>query len=843
MIPTKKTEKKANNTGFVATMITVWVAVIVLSFFIGRYISLQNAEKTLTRTVEYLKDQCISYDEIILSDKVKSLVRLTEKASEVAFHFTKDQEEYPKDWLNEFAVNQRISAIKVVDKDLRTVFSYSETPDDGIWDTLTGDTVRSVIEKPKTVYAERVKKNNLYYDIAVVSRQDAEGAVLCCFQQDEEILDTKQSTVENLLASHELVLNGKIFITEKDRIIGTNITDSNNTSTDSFPLIKELEKQPVSEKLIRLTQENGYAWYAGKASCRNYGIYIFYPAKNVFSECFVIMSAAVIVYIIFVISAIALRIRNNQVHLKEIKDKYEIIGAISNIFVSSVLIDIKNSSYYLIKSKNGIGKRAGTDTAAEFVTGLCLEHVGEEYRKEYAEFIDLETLGDRLAGKNDIYYIYQNSDGIWFQDILVEKERDKDGKLCSALLIVRNINDFKQKEISYQKQLEQAVEKERQANNAKTDFLRRMSHDIRTPINVIIGMTTIARKNREDIETRDYCNDKTLGAAAFLLELVDDVLTINKLDSGETELKEEKFVLNDVVSDIVSMISAQALIKHVTVTPPEITAEHSAFIGDALSFRQIILNITANAVKYNKDGGKVMTSFTEIQRDGKTFIRFVCEDTGIGMSPEYQKHMFEPFSQENSTVKNAFGGIGLGLPVVSKMTEAMGGEVEVESEKDVGTKFTVTLPFTPTVAEEGKTAEDEPKRLDGIKVLMAEDNELNAEIAEFFLKDSGAEVTCVSNGKEAVEAFERSAPGEFDIILLDMMMPVMNGTKAAEVIRKLERPDAETIPIFAMTANLFENDIEECKKAGMDEHIAKPLNAAKLTETIFKYVRKKRGAK
>ncbi len=844
MIPTDRIRKKAKDAGFAVTIAAVGIFIIVGSFFIGRFISFENAENNLSKAVEYLKEQCVSYDEIILSDEVKSLVRITEKTSEVAFHFNKDTAEYPENWLNDFAVNQRISAIKIVDEDLRTVFSYSETPSIGGWDTLIGnDAVISVIKNPKTIYSERVTKSGLYYDIAVVSRNDDKGAVLCCFQQDRSILETKQSTVENLIASHELMLDGRIFLTEGNKIIGTNIKNPDNMSTDSFPLIRELEEQPVSEKLIRLTEENGYVWYAGKASCRNYGIYIFYPAKNVFSECLVIMSVAVTVYIIFVLSAIALRIRNNHAHLREIKDKYEIIDAISNIYVSSVLIDIKNDSYDFIQSKYGTGKRAGADTAAEFVTKVCPNHVGEEYRKEYSEFIDLETLGDRLVGNNYIYYVYQSPKGIWLQDILVEKERDKDGKLCSALLIVRNIDAFKQKEVSYQKQLEQAVEKERQANSAKTDFLRRMSHDVRTPINVIIGMTNIARKNREDIEVRDYCDAKTLEAAEFLIELVDDILTINKLDSGETELKEEKFVLNDIVSELSSIISAQALAKNVTVADPEITAEHSAFIGDALYFRQIILNIMTNAVKYNKDGGKVTTSFTEIQKDGKTFIRFVCEDTGTGMSPEYQKHMFEPFSQENSTVKNVFGGIGLGLSVVRKLTETMGGDIGVESEKDVGTKFTVTLPFTPTSAEDGKATKDETSGLDGINVLMAEDNELNAEIAEFILKDSGAEVTRVSDGKEAVEAFERSAPEEFDIILLDMMMPVMNGTEAAKVIRRLDRPDAKTVPIFAMTANLFENDIEECKKAGMDEHIAKPLNAAKLTETILKYVRKERGTK
>ena len=222
-----------------------------------------------------------------------------------------------------------------------------------------------------------------------------------------------------------------------------------------------------------------------------------------------------------------------------------------------------------------------------------------------------------------------------------------------------------------------------------------------------------------------------------------------------------------------------------------------------------------NAVKYNKDGGKITTSFTEKESDGKTYIEFICEDTGIGMSPEYQKHMFEPFSQENAVTKNVFGGIGLGLSVVSRLTAVMGGTVAVESEQGVGTKFTITVPLEPTE----RVIEEQPKEtqnLDGINILMAEDNELNAEIAEFILKEKKATVTCVTNGKEAVAAFTSSLPREFDLILMDVMMPEMTGIEATKVIRRLDRPDAKTIPIFAMTANLFDEDIAECKKAGYE---------------------------
>lgn len=824
-------------------MVIVGIFIFLGSFFAGSLISLNHAGSSLSQAISHLREQCISYDEIISADKIKSLVRLTEKATEVAFHFNKAADSYPKDWLNDFAVNQRISAIKVVNKDFETEFSYTETPAIGGWDKLIEETVvSSVIKNPKTIYSERFIENGICYDIAVIGRKDTEGAVLCCFQQNEDFLKTKQSTVESLLANYEPVLNGILFIVGDNKIISTNTDLANGNSADSYPLIKQLDEQPYSEKLIRLEAENGDVWYAGKASCRDYAIYIFYSVKDVFSECAVIMGVAAAVYIIIVFAAVVLRIKNNHTHLIEIKDKYETINAISKIYVSCVLLDFKNDNYDFLQSKHGTGKRDGAETATDFLANICLKHVAEESREEYAKFIDPETLGNRLIGNNYIYYIYQDPQGIWLQDILVEKERDKDGKLCSVLLIVRNIDIFKKKELSYQKQLENAVEKEKLANNAKTDFLHRMSHDVRTPINVIIGMTKIAQKNRNDTEKRDYCNAKTLEAAEFLIELVDDILTINKLDAKETEINKAEFVLEKEVSEVSSIVSVQALAKNVTIEPPEIKTEHKAFIGADLYFRQIVLNIMTNAVKYNKNGGKVKTSFTEKEADGKTYIEFICEDTGIGMSPEYQKHMFEPFSQENTATRNAFGGIGLGLSVVSRLTAVMGGTISAESKQDIGTKFTITVPLEPTE----DIPEEQPKEtqdLDGINVLMAEDNELNTEIAEFILKEKKATVTCVTNGKEAVEAFASSLPCEYDLILMDVMMPEMTGIEATKVIRRLDRPDAKTIPIFAMTANLFEEDIAECKKAGMDEHIAKPINAEKLTEEILKYVRKERDIK
>lgn len=395
----------------------------------------------------------------------------------------------------------------------------------------------------------------------------------------------------------------------------------------------------------------------------------------------------------------------------------------------------------------------------------------------------------------------------------------------------------------YEKKLEETTKKAVEANNAKTDFLRRMSHDIRTPINVILGMLEISEKTpRDNFEKISYCRAKTREAAQFLLEIVNDVLTINKLESGKEIEECEPFSLQEEVAKVCSIIEVQAENRGVTLQTPDMQMQHDIFEGNSLHLGQIILNILNNAVKYSKKGGSIKVSFSEkIQDENLSEICFICEDNGIGMSKEFQEHMFEPFLQEADEMQTIYGGIGLGLSVVKKLVDKMQGNIFVESKKDKGTKIEITFKIKPL---ESARIEDEPTEqsdIRGVSVLLIEDNELNAEIAEFILKENGAGVTKAFNGLEGFEKFKASQPGEFDIILMDMMMPVMNGLECTKNIRALERSDAKTIPIFAMTANLFAEDIKMCMEAGMNEYLSKPLQSQKLLELVAKYMQKGRN--
>ena len=400
----------------------------------------------------------------------------------------------------------------------------------------------------------------------------------------------------------------------------------------------------------------------------------------------------------------------------------------------------------------------------------------------------------------------------------------------------------REKEIAYQKQLMAAKKAADEANAAKTEFLLRMSHDIRTPLNGIVGMLDIADRYPDDIERQSECRGKIKEASKILLELVNEVLDMSKLESGEIVLEQVPFDLLDIARDVFLGVSEMAQERGVEIVNEGIDREiHRRVIGSPTHCKRLMMNIVSNAVKYNKENGKVYMTCREISCDGKTaMIEFTCRDTGIGMSPEFMQHLFEPFVQEHPTARSRYGGSGLGMAIAKSIADKMGGSISAESEVGVGSTFTVRLPLEIDMSEGAVTAQeaaDEQLSIRGMKIILAEDNDLNMEIAHFVLNEDGADVTCVFNGQEAVDAFAASEPGSIDAILMDVMMPVMNGYDATRAIRKLERPDAGDVPIIAMTANAFAEDRIKSRRAGMNEHISKPLDTKQVIRTVAELVK------
>ena len=433
---------------------------------------------------------------------------------------------------------------------------------------------------------------------------------------------------------------------------------------------------------------------------------------------------------------------------------------------------------------------------------------------------------------------------VWLQktvlmsrDMVYDANTDKESSVVHGIVLFKNTSDFHEKEQQEKARLQMAYEEADSENRAKTEFMNRMSHDIRTPINGIMGMVDIIRKNRDDREKVDDSLDKIQLSTRHLLELVSDVLDMSKLEAGMFEIHEDAFDISELMDEVAALVDAQLVESGITHCKHRSNIQHTTLKGSSLQLRRIMVNLLSNAIKYNKSNGTIDTYAEELSCDGTTvWYEFKIVDTGIGMSEEFIKEqLFKPFTQEKNDARTLYRGTGLGMSIVKALLDKMEGSIEVESQLGEGSTFTFRLPFKvdenaiETKKEEQSSGE---QKLEGKQILLVEDNEINMEIAEFYLKELGIVVDKAWNGKEAIDKFEESAPGTYDLILMDIMMPVMGGREAARRIRTLERSDAETVRIYAMTAQVSSESVHKCLASGMNGHIAKPIDESKLREIL-----------
>lgn len=522
--------------------------------------------------------------------------------------------------------------------------------------------------------------------------------------------------------------------------------------------------------------------------------------------------------------------------------KYQnLTAATSQIYHAIYHIDLIQDRIEKLAGANQNYTPTGVVTSATAQLNDILEKlVAPSHHEIMQYFFDLTTVNDRLHGKLFISREYPSPQGIWRRATFIVQNRDTDDDVTEILYVTQIIDDYKQKELAYQQELVKAVKSANQANTAKTDFLNRMSHDIRTPLNGILGMLDIAQKNETNPKALLECHEKMRTAAFHLKALVNDVLDMQRMETDRFFLEQIPFDIREILDNCWSMLEAQA--SRLDITLKKIkpgSLKYPYLIGSPLHIRQIFMNLLSNAIKYNKPGGSISVHAKIIGQVHQNVIyKFIISDTGIGISPEFQKHIFEPFAQEDTGARTIYKGTGLGMAIVHRLVQEMGGTIQLKSEKNVGSTFTLILPFTidehqPSASAE--TATDTPTDLTDLHILVVEDNELNLEIAVFSLEAAGLNVSTAINGLEAVRLFEKSKPYEYDIILMDIMMPVMNGLDAAKAIRGLSRPDAPTVPIIALSANAFAEDIQKSKNAGINEHLAKPLEMDKVLKVIASY--------
>ncbi len=538
-------------------------------------------------------------------------------------------------------------------------------------------------------------------------------------------------------------------------------------------------------------------------------------------------------------------IRKSRRELEEALEKEratnEVLMAVSKIYYAIFSIDLENDLYEEIFNESRIHHLTGiTGCASEEMEKMCRAFVVPEYQERILRFLDIHTMADRLQDEETIAAEYLAKDGNWHTARFIVKRRNEEGRVTQVLYVTRLISDAKRREQNWIAIAEAA----NQANEAKTNFLRHMSHDIRTPINGILGMIEMADRHRDDVEKLQECRQKTLGATEYLLSLVNNVLDIGKLEANEIVMEHKPFDLIPLLMKMLPVIEIQASEHGIRYEGGKEMSRirHRYLIGSPVHLNRVLMNLAGNAIKYNRKGGSVTVYCTELSSDEKTAVyQFICADTGIGMSEEFQKRAFEPFTQEGKESVSTYSGSGLGLSIVKKFVEKMDGTIELESKEGVGTTFRVTIPFEIDTA--GQESVQNPKKrekvdLTGKRALLVEDNELNQEIAKMLLEDEGLVLTTADNGKEAVERFAESPEFTYDFIFMDIMMPVMDGLEATRQIRALPRRDAGDVPILAMTANAFQDDIQQSMEAGMNDHLMKPLDMKKIRQAMQEHVRK-----
>ena len=505
------------------------------------------------------------------------------------------------------------------------------------------------------------------------------------------------------------------------------------------------------------------------------------------------------------------------------------------------ILEGARTGIWTIELEEGCQPRMYTNRVMRMLLGVsdeiepeeCYRHWFENIEPDYVEMVQEAVREIVETGRSEVIYPWKHPElgRIYVRCGGVPDKTFKKPGVC----LNGYHQDITETMVAKGKQ-EQAImellEKVRRANSAKSEFLSHMSHDLRTPINGILGMLSIIEKSQDDPERQRDCRNKIRVSTEHLLSLVNDVLQFSKMDSGRTTEEEESFALRDILENSIALLDERAKERGIRLTLEEIDIQHGRVIGNPLYLQQILMNIIDNAIKYNHPQGAVFVQAKEMSCRGDTAeYQFVVEDTGIGIGEEFKKHIFEPFTQEHKSARTHYNGVGLGMSIVKQLVDQMKGHIEVESQIGSGSMFRITLPMQIDGVRDAQAVDEgqnETGTIDGMRVLLVEDNEINCEIIEFMLKDAGAEVVTANDGKEAVDTFAASAPETFDCVLMDLMMPVMSGYEAARVIRAMDRADAKTVPIIALSANAFDEDVAMAKDAGMNEHLAKPVDMGKM---------------
>ena len=797
-----------------------------------------NISQEADEVMDFLQSSCQKYDDYQLGNQVENLQNLQLKAENLR-RYLNDIVLSSNDQLAQFEEDQSLTGIWILDANLNTEYyaDHDQVERSNLLEQiLSEDNAANVLRYPQKSYAERIVLDDISYDYVIIAREDRDGVIICYEDVTADDEDMSEFSLNSLLSGDSFRNNAIIVITDGKRILCSNAKEQVGRMMEKCP-VADIEDGEASDSDYGMFQmnSNGDNWYGKHDIYREYYLYVFYKDSDVFSDRQPIMIMTLALYVFGCLSLIILVQYIKRSKMKRKEKEYHLINVIASIYSANLALYPEENIWKPIVMSKRLEKVIGHITQADrMLDAFNREQVAPAYQEAFGEFLKLKDLEERLGDRRFIGYTFEDVEGLWYQTLLIPQKSEQDDHKQIVMLVIRDVSEQKRKEMTYQEDLRVTAEEAERANAVKTDFLKRMSHDIRTPINGIRGMVNVGKNHIHDVDKIDECLDEIMRSSDMLVDLVNNVLNMSKLESGGIQLTEEAFDLQEMLDDVKRFVNVQAEQKQISLQIDAAEVEHYHLIGSPLHIRQIFQNIIENAVKFNMDSGSVNVVCRELASDENTVeLEMVCTDTGIGMSEEFQKHVFEAFVQEDTSARTTYSGIGLGLAITKKLVNCMDGEISFESEQGIGTVFTVKLPVQIDRAYYQLAEKKDPLQvMKGLQILLVEDNELNMEITKYIMTEQGAVVTEAWNGKEAVDIYESCESGTFDVILMDIMMPVMNGLEAARCIRASEKEDAQSIPIIAVSANAFDDDIAQSLAAGMNIHLAKPLEFQKVIEAI-----------
>ena len=823
----------------------------ILTFLLLTSSDNKKLNNTLNETFDFVKNRIERYEIYNTNDQVKSLVRLMDKTTELS-RVIAQEDNLSKKMLDEYANEQRLTGILVLDQNQKV---EEQTAKDGdampLWQKLIeSDYVCDIADHPEKTYTTRLRNEGKLYDFAAVARQDAAG-ILIAYAQKEEVNELNGDlTMASLFSDFPFEMNGSVAICDDNKVVSTNKQELTSRSIEASKRLYENKFQADVNGIVCLHSKNG-TWYGRQKKIKDYDAYIFFPKYQVYitrnTVCVIYVLLALLLFSLYRVS----RSRTEKRSILQDQKRLRVINALGHAYSSISLVNIKTEEIEIVKaSKNMKPDQEGHMLSKAHQEELIRQVIAEPFQEAYREFIDMSTVAKRLEKREMLSSIAQTADERWLTMIIVPQGYDKNGKLCTVLVANRDATEEKEREIAQDKNLRNALAAAEHANRAKTAFLNNMSHDIRTPMNAIIGFTALATAHIDNTElVLDYLK-KIRTSGQHLLSLINDVLDMSRIESGSVEIEYAAVHLPDILNDLKTIIQGSSYSRQQKLSIDTQDILHEDIITDKLRLTQVLLNISSNAVKFTPVGGRISILVSEepCKRDGFTAVIFRVRDNGSGMSPEFREHVFDSFSREHTVTENGIGGTGLGMAIAKNIVDMMGGTIQVESEVGKGTEFTVALECEiagEAVKQEPVSEQEEPIKCEnqkahaeskrnykGKKALLVEDNELNREIATAIIEEIGLEVDIAEDGTDAVNMMSSAEGRKYDLIFMDIQMPKMDGYTATREIRTLDDPKCANIPIIAMTANAFEEDRKKAIKAGMNGHIAKPISADAILENL-----------